>query len=132
MATTILLLQLSLALSLARDPDEYKNTMQVIAEHGYPVEEHSVTTLDGYILTLFRIPYGLERQPSGIQRPPVLLQHALLCSSFDYVNNAPNESLGFVLADAGFDVWLGNNRGNQWGRQHVNLTVDSEAFWDFR
>jgi pimeloyl-ACP methyl ester carboxylesterase len=104
--------------------------MQVIAEHGYPVEEHSVTTLDGYILTLFRIPHGL--QPSGIQRPPVLLQHALLCSSFDYVNNAPNESLGFVLADAGFDVWLGNNRGNQWGRQHVNLTVDSEAFWDFR
>jgi hypothetical protein len=55
-----------------------------------------------------------------------------MCSSFDYVNNAPNESLGFVLADAGFDVWLGNNRGNQWGRQHVNLTVDSEAFWDFR
>ena len=31
----------------------------------------------------------------------VLLQHALLCSSFDWVNQSPSQSLGFILADSG-------------------------------
>jgi len=37
----------------------------------------------------------------------------------------------FLLADEGYDVWLGNARGNSWSRQHVNLTTEDNAFWDF-
>jgi lysosomal acid lipase/cholesteryl ester hydrolase len=47
----------------------------------------------------------------------------------------PDESPGFVLAQEGYDVWLGNNRGNRYSRKHTTLSptadLDLEAFWDF-
>ena len=92
------------------DPDVGKDMLQIVSEHGYPIEAHNVTTSDGYILTAFRIPSGRHPQPSRTDRPVVLLQHALLCSSFDWVNQSPEQSLGFILADAGYDVWMANNR----------------------
>jgi hypothetical protein len=43
----------------------------------YPIENHFVTTQDGYILQMQRIPYGLQSGPSPNRRP-ILLQHGLL------------------------------------------------------
>jgi len=45
--------------------------------------------------------------------------------------NEPSESLGYLLADAGFDVWLGNSRGNTYCLHHVSLNSSEVAFWDF-
>jgi lysosomal acid lipase/cholesteryl ester hydrolase len=54
------------------------------------LETHIITTEDGYILTLFRIP-----GPSGSS--PVFLQHGLLESSTSWLIPGRNKSLGNYL-----------------------------------
>lgn len=46
--------------------------------------------------------------------------------------SSPSSPTGFMLADAGYDVWLGNIRGNFYGRGHVRLTPQDDDFWDYR
>ncbi|KAK7276493.1 hypothetical protein RIF29_17633 [Crotalaria pallida] len=59
----------------------------MVKTQGYTCEEHLVTTKDGYILNMPRIPVGRSRGPPS-NRPPVLLQHGLfmvtICSKSSY------------------------------------------------
>jgi len=118
---------------LHENPDARKNTSELIASEGYTSEEHTVNTTDGFLLRLYRIPAGrgnVNLDPTT-PRPAVLLQHGLLSSSCDWVMNFAEGSLAFVLADAGYDVWMGNSRGNTESRRHESLSPEDEKFWDW-
>ena len=54
--------------------------------------------------------------PVPRRRPAVLLQHGLLQCSAVWVDNGPLQALAFILADAGFDVWLVRDRPQGPGR----------------
>ncbi|XP_058081657.1 triacylglycerol lipase 1 isoform X2 [Magnolia sinica] len=45
--------------------------------------------------------------------------------------NSEEESLGFILANHGFDVWVGNVRGTHWSHGHVSLSEKEKEFWDW-
>uniref|UniRef100_A0A674KG24 Lipase n=1 Tax=Terrapene triunguis TaxID=2587831 RepID=A0A674KG24_9SAUR len=111
---------------------------EIIRYRGYLSEEYEIMTDDSYYLSINRIPFcignGTGETSSGILcLNPVLLQHGLVLEGTTWVANMANSSLGFILADSGYDVWIGNNRGNNyWARKHYNLTADQEEFSDNR
>ncbi|KAK8382849.1 hypothetical protein O3P69_011420 [Scylla paramamosain] len=61
----------------------------------------------------------------------VFLQHGLMGSSDNWNTNTQDNSLAYLLSDAGYDVWMGNFRGNIYSRRHVNLTHQDPQFWKF-
>ena len=103
---------------------------------GYEHEEHVVLTKDGYLLGLHRLPAkkGEEREHPGAStgKPVVYLHHGLLMNSEVWVClTSPERSLAFTLVELGFDVWLGNNRGNKYSKKSIHHNPNSLKFWDY-
>ncbi|CAI5731115.1 unnamed protein product [Hyaloperonospora brassicae] len=130
------------------DPDVGKSTVELGRARGYVVETHNVTTADGYVLIMHRLPQSYDESQASMDvvnsstllddkagrqstKPVVLVQHGMVASSFSWVCDSRNHSLAYVLADAGYDVWLGNNRGNRYSNGHMEFTTEDSAFWDF-
>ncbi|KAL2538022.1 Triacylglycerol lipase 2 [Forsythia ovata] len=102
----------------------------MVETQGYICEEHKVTTKDGYILSMQRMPKGRSASEKGV-KPPVLLQHGLTMDATTWLLNSPAESLAFILADNGYDVWLGNTRGTYQSQGHTSLNPYDPAYWNW-
>ncbi|XP_023246197.1 lipase 3-like [Copidosoma floridanum] len=111
-------------------PHAHLNVIGMIDLYEYKSEVHKVETEDQYILELHRIT-GNKTVPSPHGKPVVFIMHGILASSSDWVIAGPERGLGFFLADAGYDVWMGNARGNRYSRVHKCLSTKQKKFWKF-
>lgn len=115
-------------INLRAEPTALMSTPQLAILHGRRVESHVIHTKDGYLLTVHRISPKLY---TNLKNRTVILHHGLLGSSADWILLGPKQSLPYILADLGYDVWMANARGNYYSRGHIKLAVDSEEFWRF-
>ncbi|XP_021048421.1 tear acid lipase-like protein [Mus pahari] len=114
-----------------KNPESKMNVSEIIKHWEYPSEEYETVTDDGYILPINRIPHGKDNANNSAPKMVVLCVPGLFSTAGVWVSNPPDNSLAFILADAGYDVWLGNNRGSTWAKKHVTLNPDSKEFWAF-
>lgn len=97
--------------------------------HGYRISDHVVQTQDGYLLTVHRVH---KEKCVAKGKPAVYFHHGLMTNSELFITGDSKEKcLPFVLVDNGYDVWLGNNRGNKYSCKHINISSADERFWDF-
>jgi gastric triacylglycerol lipase len=59
------------------------------------------------------------------------MMHGLLDCSDTFIINDEDKAPAFLLANRGYDVWLGNNRGNKHSKNHRTMTPKDNLFWDF-
>jgi lysosomal acid lipase/cholesteryl ester hydrolase len=107
--------------------------------YGYYAEEHIVQTGDGYLLGVHRLGWrrGEEEQrvnagPGSVEKKVVYLHHGLMMNSEVWVCLTDRERcLPFVLVEQGYDVWLGNNRGNKYSKKSLHHSPTDIPFWSF-
>ncbi|XP_075983859.1 lipase 3-like [Anticarsia gemmatalis] len=96
---------------------------------GYTAEQHYVTTEDGYILGVFRIPLNKNCTEN---KGPIMFMHGLYLSSDDCIVPGPGQAHCYIYADGCYDVWVPNVRGNVYSRNHTKYNPDKNSeFWDF-
>ena len=79
-------------------------------------------TKDGYIVRMNRIPQPLSFNV-------VYFQHGVIDNSATWVSLGPADSIAYQAQEAGFDVFLGNFRGN-YPRKSAQWK-DPDTYWDY-
>lgn len=94
------------------------------AKYDHAAETHKITTEDGYILTLFRLPGDTSR--------PCLFVHGNVMDPDSWILRG-KDSPAIVFADRGFDTWLLSLRGTIYSKEHKDYDAEKEPsrFFDF-
>lgn len=103
------------------------DVLRLMKSAGYEGESYQVTTEDGYILTLHRVLPAKENR----KKFPVFLMHGIFANAADFFIAGPKVALPFLLADNGYDVWMGNARGSKHSPNHKVYSSNSNEFWNF-
>lgn len=120
--------------TLAEDLSLVPNLDYYYSQYNIEIERYRVETKDGFILDLLYMKHN-EPGMKDVKRYPVLMIHGLLqsCGAFASTGRA---SLAYFMHQAGFDVWLGNNRcglNPEWNKNKIDKPHwFNEWDWDIR
>lgn len=119
-------LKLIVIILISNVNSQINDTLDVIRKFGYKGESYRLRTTDGYLLTMQRIfPNKIEQ----VKKPPCLIMHGIFSLSLQFLQ-LQNDSLAFVLANSGYDVFLANARGTKYS-SHASYPRNSSQFWNF-
>ena len=111
--------------------DAFKSMEEICQENGFGTESYTLVTPDDYVLSLYRIPGTFSEMKAGTKKPAVLMMHAQDCDMMEWVWNDADRANAFILARAGYDVWMGNNRGNRYSNGHLTMNTQDHEYWDY-
>ncbi|CAH2355540.1 sterol esterase Tgl1p [[Candida] railenensis] len=118
-----------------------KDISEIAAANGYIIREHVVTTRDNYLLVIHKLEKRdssssrtNSRRPTNtkLESKVAYFHHGLLTNSELFLlGSEKNKNLPYLLVDLGYEVWLGNNRGNKYSRKHLKLSVSDKRYWNY-
>ncbi|KAG6553605.1 hypothetical protein Mapa_004519 [Marchantia paleacea] len=100
-----------------------------VLPRGYACDERQVQTDDGFLLGVQRV--SSSAQSGTTARKPVFLYHGMLSGGESWLLNERDNSLPLILADAGYDVWIGNTRTTDFSYGHTSASREDQEFWDW-
>lgn len=107
--------------------EEEDEVVDVIKSSGYDGSFYEVETDDGYILGVHRV-HSRHKNTTNF---PVFLMHGFLTTPISFFISNTKNSLPFMLADNGYDVFMGSRRGTKFSTNHKNFSTESKEFWNF-
>ncbi|XP_019879730.1 gastric triacylglycerol lipase [Aethina tumida] len=112
------------------NPDVSGNITEMVTHHGFNIESHTVTTWDGYILEIVRIPSSTNGTcDNSVPKQPMLFVNGIGRDARCWLLMG-TRSPALYYASKCYDVWLANIRGSAYSK-HQTYNPYSKEFWDF-
>ena len=117
LATTFAALAALASAQTDKEMEDYPRMAELMAAQNLTWTSEEVVSEDGYHLSMFRITGSTVTGPYEITKPPILAMHPMLTNSqywVDPIYHTMTKALMIQMAEAGYDVWLGAVRGDNY------------------
>ncbi|CAG8628756.1 10949_t:CDS:2 [Rhizophagus irregularis] len=107
-------------------------SLSAIRKNPNEIKNKSSSPLSSFLQEFSESTSSSSHQKKNFVKPVVLLYHGLMTCSELWVCNVEYENrLACLLADAGYDVWFGNTRGNKYSMKHTKFDPSERKFWEY-